>query len=121
MINENLNPHQAAVSDYHRKRQEGDIDLIKKVRDELVAAGLSQKLPDAYDNNRFIKDAVDKPSNVQCYFLNRYWSLQLMTSSKPSSEERFCLVSDGSMEDWLRLFKAKILPFVIENNLPTVM
>lgn len=116
-----MTQHQQAVSQYYEKRAPGDKDLIAIVRRELESAGLGLKLPAAYDNNRFIMDARDKTPVVQRHFLNRYWSLQIMSSPKPSTEERFCLINDGTVEEWIVLFKAKILPFIIENDLPKVL
>ena len=118
---QSMDRHAQAMSQFNQKREEGDIDLIDIVRNELVNAGLGQKLQAGYDNNRFIIDAKDKPSSVQRYFLNRYWNIQLMSSEKPSTEERFCLVPNGTNDDWLRLFKSKVLPFIIENGLPKVI
>ena len=108
----------AGVEQYHLKRQEGELDLVAEVRKALVESGLLQKVIDAYDNNRFIVEASGKASSVQRFLLNRYWNQELIFSEKPSIEERYCLIPNGTVEDWLRLFKAKVLPFVIAHDLP---
>lgn len=112
------NKLQQGIEQYHQPKDAADVDLIQAVRDHLNNSGLNNRVTAFYDSNRFIIEARDKNSNAQRFLLNRYWSLQLMTSPKPSTEERFCLIPNGTTEDWLKLFKNKVLPFVIENNLP---
>jgi hypothetical protein len=113
------NPLQKGIEKYHEQRDDNDIDLIAEVRAMLVSCGLLVRVIEAYDSNRFIIDGTDKAPDVQRFLLNRYWSHQLMCSSKPSIEERSFLIPDGEYKDWLLFFKEKILPFVIENSLPT--
>lgn len=108
---------QATAAEYHQPRDPNDIDLISVVRNILVQNGLAGNLP-AFDNNRFVLEGRDKPSKVQRYLLNRFWSHQLMTSQSISIEERYSLIPDGTHERWLELFKEKIVPFLIVNNLP---
>lgn len=108
----------AGVEQYYLKREEGDLDLVLEVRNALVEVGLLQKVLVAYDGNRFINEATGKASSVQRFLLNRYWNQELIFAEKPSIEERYCLIPNGTVEDWLRLFKAKVLPFVIAHDLP---
>ena len=109
---------QSGVNAYFQPKPFGDIDLVDEVRQALLGAGLHANVAAAYDNNRFIVDAVGKPSNVQRHLLNRYWSQQLMSTFVPSMDERYCLIPNGEVSDWLKLFKQKVLPFAIANNLP---
>lgn len=106
------------IQQYKQPKPEGDPDLVILVRDQLVASGLLKLVEMGYDNNRFIIEAKGKPSSVQRHLLNRYWGLQLMSSKKPTTEERYCLIPNGTVADWLKLFNTKVLPFIIENNLP---
>ncbi len=113
-----INVHnQHAIDRYIQPKPKQDIDLIVEVRQLLLAAGLGQHLP-FYDNDRFIKEAIGKESSVQQYLLNRYWTNQLLNASKVSIKERYSLIPDGIPQDWLELFKAEVLPFVVENGLP---
>jgi len=105
------------IEAYRAPREQGDTDLVSEVRNILKEVGLHEKLS-AYDGHRYIKEAINKSSNIQRYHLNRYWSLQLMMSDKQSIEERYCLIPNGSNNEWLKLFKTKVLPFILENNLP---
>jgi len=107
----------AAVQEYHLTREANDIDLINIVREILIQSGLGNNLS-AYDSNRFIQEGLNKPSKVQRYLLNRFWNHQLMVSQSISIEERYCLIPDGSHDQWLSLFREKIVPFLIANNLP---
>lgn len=114
----NANAYQQSLEAYKQPKGENDIDLIQEVRNLLLTAGLHTLVEQNFDTNRFIIDAAGKTSNVQRYLLNRYWNMQLLYSSKPTSEERYCLIPDGEVSDWLKLFKEKVFPFVIENQLP---
>lgn len=116
-----INPLQQGIEQYFMPKTEEDIDLVALVREDLVKSGLAKVLPTAYDSNRFITEAVGKDSNVQRFLLNRYWNQQLMAANAVSIEERYCLIPNGEIVDWVRLFRSKVLPFIIQNNLPVVI
>lgn len=109
---------QQGIDQYHQPRAEGEIDLVASVREMLINAGLAQRVSAFFDTNRFIVEAQNKNSSAQRFLLNKYWSIQLMASTTPSTEERFCLIPNGTTGDWLRLFNNKILPFIVSNELP---
>jgi hypothetical protein len=98
-----------------------DIDLISVVRDILYKSGLQVLTTANYDSHPLIISSIGKISSVQRFNLNRYWSLQLMSVDKYSEEERYCLIPNGSNDDWLSLFSHKVIPFIIENNLPKAL
>ena len=106
------------IRHYNETRAAGDIDLIGHVRQLLVEAGLSQQVVAGYDNNPNIMEGMNKRPDIQRYLLNRFWLFQLMNANDISIEERYCLVPNGSIEEWIRLFKEKIIPFAIKNRLP---
>lgn len=98
-------------------RASNELDLVEYVRKELVNNGLVENA------NYFLSVAgslgiIDKKPEVQRYYLNSFFFTQLITVNEPSYEERFCLVSDGDVKDWAKLFSKKILNFLIRNNLP---
>jgi hypothetical protein len=111
----------SAMEAYQQERLPEDVDLLTAVRDLLISSGLFKSVETAFDTNRFIIEAKDKPSDAQRFLLNRYWSLQLMQSSKVSVNERYSLIPNGDIAAWYRLFKNVVLPFIIENNLPVVI
>lgn len=61
-------------------------------------------------------DLVDKQPNVQRFYMNKWFNTQLLSIEADSSAQRFCLVNDGTIADWLHLFKVKILPFLREHS-----
>ncbi len=107
-----------AMQNYQQPRQVGDIDLVAEVRSLLVSSGIPGECIMAFEQNNHIVDAIDKNPEVQRFFMNRYWNLQLLSCPKYSIEERYCLIPNGEVSDWLRLFKDKVLPFIVANNLP---
>lgn len=112
---------QEGMDQYTQPKPDGDIDLVDAVRQLLLGAGLHANVQSSYNDNRFIREAMGKPSTIQRFLLNRYWNQQLLTASHPSIEERYCLIPNGDVKDWMKLFQAKILPFLMANGLPVVI
>ena len=117
-----MNPRQEALKDamamYSQIRAADDIDLISEVRNVLCNSGLAARLPEAFDSHQYISEGMNKPSNVQRYLLNRYWNAQLMVHAHISSDQRYCLIPNGTVQQWLNLFKSSVMPFIIQHNLP---
>jgi hypothetical protein len=100
-------------------RKPEEIDLISAVRQILIQAGLAKECSDYFDTNTYIRDGMLLGPIGQRFLLNRFWNIQLMSLSLTNTlEERFCLIEDGSFDDWLRLFTSKILPCLITHRLP---
>ncbi len=106
------------LNKYFTEKPSGDLDLIAMVRGMLINVGLTNNTLAYFDTHPLIINSINKISNVQRFNLNRFWALQLMSSNNHSEEERYCLIPNGSNEDWLKLFESKVLPFIIQNNLP---
>lgn len=104
---------------YAEQRLESDIDLVAIVRQILVEAGLYQNVIDHYDNDHYVLEANTKRPEVQRFLLNQFWNLQLMSVPVNSMNERFSLVPNGSLDEWLSLFQATIVPFAVQHNLPS--
>jgi hypothetical protein len=111
----------SANTAYRAQRQPGDFDLVAEVRNLLINAGASDRVVQFYDTNHTIIEASSKVPDVQRQLLNRYLYLQIVQCSARSTEERQSLIPNGSIEDWLRLFKATVLPFMVLNNLPAAI
>jgi len=103
---------------YNQERSESDRNLILEVRQLLVDAGLGPYVENNYDNHHFIQDGLNKNPDVQRWFLNRYWHLQLMSTDALSVNERFCLIPNGTIDEWFDLFRKEIMPFVVRHSLP---
>ncbi len=106
-----------AARKFQEAPQEGDIDLIAEVGAILTANGLSRSI---FESNPDIIAAVGKRPDIQRFYLNKYWSLQLM-STGPAIEERYSLTPNGDIKDWLRLFVHNVVPYLIKHNLPKVI
>lgn len=102
---------------YKQPKPEGDIDLILEVRNLFLKEGLQSEIEQFYDIHPWIREAQGKQSEVQRYFLNRYLNKQLLCHPN-SINERYCLIPNGSVKDWLELFTSKVLPFMVKNKLP---
>lgn len=106
------------MEQYQSPRREDEIDLVSVVRERMVQAGLLDKLPHAFDNNRFIQEAVGKPSHAQQYNLNRYFSTQLMVAQDDTLVQRYALIYEIQPDEWLNVFDNTILPAIVNFNLP---
>lgn len=113
--------YNSLVEVYNQPRNPSDIDLIHEVRELLLENIPLEKVLKCYDSHHLIKSAVNKIPDVQRHNLNRYWNLQLLTSQADTIHQRFCLVPNGTCEEWLDLFKSSILPFIIKNDLPVML
>lgn len=101
-----------------QKRSEQDLNLVNDVRELLVTSGLLPEVVKNFDTSKYIQDASEMHPEGQRFLLNRYWNLQLLAIEPTTIEERFCLITNGEYQDWLRLFKDKILPCAVSNRLP---
>lgn len=94
------------------------VDLVSEVRTILIESGLAKEVAENFDTNGFVRDAINIPFEGQRFLMNRYWNLQLLQLGVTSIEERFCLIDEGGMTEWIRLFKEKILPTLVSKRLP---
>lgn len=99
-------------------RAEGEVNLVAACRQLLVDAGLLLKVQANFDTNKYIIDASPLGLKAQRFLLNKYWSIQLMSLDTDTQAERFCLLPNGTAEDWLNVFKDRVLPTIINSQLP---
>lgn len=110
---------QKGVAVFTEARLETDICLVSQVRELLANSGLLPNVTVYFDTCPYIQEAYQMRPEGQRFLLNRFWNLQLLVANANTVDERFCLISNGEYNDWLRLFKDKILPFAILHRLPT--
>jgi hypothetical protein len=103
---------------YYAVKQDGDIDMLAAVRNIMLQNGLQGKIEAYFNNNNYIREAEGKTSDVQRFLLNRYWAYQLAYFPEKSMDQRYCLVPNGTPQDWLKLFESMIMPFIIDHDLP---
>lgn len=112
-----MNQFESGVALHSATRQAGEVNMLEEVRKILRANGLAQNLP-YFDGHPQIIEAENKVAVVQRHYLNRYWTTQLLMTGKHTVDERYCLLERGEISMWLQFFQDKIVPFLIENNLP---
>lgn len=58
---------------------------------------------------------------IRRFNINQFWRTTLssvdLTSTNNTIGERFCLIEDGSIDDWLRLFDTQVAPSIIKYGL----
>jgi hypothetical protein len=109
------------ANQYDEVRHPDDLDLVAWVRNELFAAGLGQEVIQGFDTSPTIQTASMKRPEVQRYMLNKFLNLQLMMYASESINERFCLVPNGQLTEWMTLFKNSVLPFLVAKRLPLMI
>ena len=97
------------------------IDMIEKVKQVLTSAGLVNEARHVFAVDPLIVSSHGQHYTLQRMNLNTYFLYQLSQFASESIEERYCLINDGTPEEWLRLFENKILPFLISKRLPVVL
>lgn len=102
----------------HDAQQVGDLDMIACVRDILVRNGLKKKVEELFDTDVNIIYAQKLGPKAQRDVLIAFWNLQFMNVEVGGFEERACLNLPFSDTDWIRVFVEKLLPFIIDNDLP---
>lgn len=100
------------------QRRVGDLDMIQCVRDILVRNGLKNKVEQLFDTDVNIIFAKDLGPKAQRDVLIAFWSLQFMSMDFSGFEERACLNLPFSDTDWIRVFVEKLVPFIVDNDLP---
>lgn len=103
---------------YYTKRRDDEIDLVAHVRDRLVSIGMADRLPEVFDNNRFVIEAADKTCHAQQYNLTRYFAMQFMLPKEDTTMERYSLMYECRADEWLDVFDRVILPSLANYDLP---
>lgn len=102
-------------------KESPDFNLIKAVADMLTGVGLHKEVLSFYYTNHWVVEAEKFPAEGQRLLLNRYWNQQLLNCQANTVPQRCCLIPNGEIKDWLRLFEAKILPVCLEYKLPAAL
>lgn len=106
------------LEQYKAQPSATDIDLVLIVRNMFLDQGMEASMAIGFDCDQHIVDARNKRPEVQRHLLNRYFNLQLMYASVDSSAQRYCLIPDGEIEQWLAFFKQSVLPFCVQHGIP---
>ena len=101
-----------------QKNNEGGTDLVSEIRTILIESGLAKEVAENFDTNGYVRDAINIPFDGQRFLMNRFWNLQLLQLGVTSIEERFCLLDEGTMKDWIQVFKDKIVTTLVSKRLP---
>ena len=103
-------------------RSPGDPDLVDLLRQGLVNFGFSADCQKAYEANPLVQEAADKTPDIQRFQLNRFWVQQFCTLKEENTMEiRHALALDGTVEEWLKIQQAYVLPFAKQKGLPVVI
>lgn len=95
-------------------RQPNDTDLVAEITQLLQEQGSSD--PFSWETRLGVVDAHSIGPKLQRFLVNRYWRLKMGLSQADSTMPRYCLIESGEDSEYLEIFKANILPFIIKNN-----
>ena len=96
------------------------VNLVAIVGDILMMHG--HQRPD--DWKRFLNpDALNTNDPlIQRFLINRAWRTIIGSVADVNTIDiRYCLVDNGEITDWIRLFETGVVPFIIQYNLPVVV
>lgn len=90
--------------------------LIELISELLLKHGH----PSPRDWERFVHpDAfISSDVGIQRFLINRYWREILGLMQEDTLQERQCLIDQGPIDDWLRLFEQGVIPCVMRNIQP---
>lgn len=102
------------TTEFLRERSPNERDLLSEVTNLLSMSGLHET---ALSLNSYFQtnEALTKTENVQRFYMNKFFNLLLLAIPTNTIDQRFCLIPDGSIDDWLNLFRRKVLPFLREH------
>lgn len=96
--------------------------LIGQISLMLEEAGHKEPLAWVTRLHAMCPEIVDEEDvRVQRYMLNCFWANELgnhdVAHGTDTTNARFSLVEQGTLLDWVRLFKENVLPCIIKYNL----
>lgn len=100
---------------FNEVRQLGDVDLVEQITDMMTEANHPDPL--SWHHNDTIDQAKVAAPKLQRFLINRYWRMRLGTVQRSTVAERFCLIDEGSMDEYLKVFKTGVLPTIVELGL----
>ena len=108
---------------FNRQRVEGEYNVIESVREIMVSNGVSNDSLQVFDENDRLSRMRNSNSDAQMFglglFLNTQLSLVNQISPKRSTvPEREILGTKMQPSEFLICFKEKILPTLLEFDLP---
>lgn len=89
-------------------RQEGEIDLVAKIKGFLLHAGVSYAT--TWDSEPDIQAVADANSEVQRIAIGRNLSYRFRLTDINSTNERLVLVCQSPMEEYLLLVQEVVIP-----------
>lgn len=89
---------------------------VGRITELLAAAGHPN--PEAWKAHLHSDAYITNDDSIQRFLINRALRLSLADCPKPTMDERYCLVDTGPMERWAQLIEQKVVPCLVEHNLP---
>lgn len=107
----------ASITDnvFIETRKESDPDVVVEITALLTQA--NHPNPQAWLEADTVKQAAAAAPKLQRFLVNRHWRLALGMCKESTTAERFCLLDEGKVEDYLKVFKEAILPVVVRHAL----
>lgn len=97
---------------FSEERQPGDLDLVQEITKMMEEGG--HPAPYNWQANAIIEQALLAAPKLQRFLINRFWRTRLGNCAQSTMTERFCLIEDGSIDEYLQVFRTGVLPTVIE-------
>lgn len=94
-------------------------ELVPKITAILAEAGHPR--PNDWEAKVHPDAHVVHDASIQRFLINRYWRETLGALPIDTMDIRYCLVEQGSTEDWLRLFKQGVVKCIVDNNIPAAV
>lgn len=108
---------------YQSAPVDGEFQLLAAIRQRMAEKGLGDRLPAAFDQNRFIIEGQGRPAHAQQYNAIRWLTLQFMHAKdcEETRLARYSLIYEVSPAEFMVIFEQSILPALVNFDLPVVL
>ena len=92
------------------------VNLVTAITDLLAKSGHPR--PTNWQVGLNPDALITSDQNIQRFLINRQWRLILSNAPNVNTmDQRYCLVDQGDIKDWYRLFEVEVLPCILNNQL----
>lgn len=104
--------------EYFTPRTEGEANLVDMVVDALREYNFTDREIDNFRSKEDIASIYDKNASVQRMFINIFFNnLLLSIDDMDTSQQRYAIVPDGTLDRWILLLKENVFPLVRDYGL----
>lgn len=104
---------------FDAQKPEDDVDLLKWFTTEArKRGGDPEKIEEHVQNDRRLRHAVGRHSQVQRHQINQYLHFVMLKDPKKTVDMRYQLLDVGEIEQWQSVIGKEVMNWYVENICP---